>query len=177
MANWPDNPRLIGAPEPRLDGLAKASGRAKYPSDERPDGLLFAAVLHSPHAHAKILKIDTSEAEALPGVKAIHLIAQEGATVRYHGEEILALAAESEEVARDGCRAVKIEFEVLPHAATEEQALSEGAPRLTPRGNTQEGRAQEDGDPDGAMQQAAATVEGSYSLPVITHSDGYWIRE
>ena len=169
MATWPEQTRLIGTEVPRLDGLPKASGRAKYPSDERPDGLLFGAVLHSPHAHAKIAKIDLSEAEAIPGVKAIHLIASEGATVRYHGEEILAVAAESEELARDGCRAIKIDFEVLPHAVTEEQALSEGAPQLTPRGNTQEGRAQEDGNPDEAMGQAAATIEGTYSLPVITH--------
>lgn len=169
MATWPETTKVIHTEVPRLDGLAKASGRAKYPSDERPDGLLFAVVLHSPHAHAKITKIDTSEAESIPGVKAVHLIAQEGATVRYHGEEIAAVAAESEEVARDGCRAIKIDFEVLPHAATEEQALAEGAPKLTPRGNTQEGRAQEDGDPDAALEQAAAKIEGSYSLPVITH--------
>ncbi|RUL87824.1 xanthine dehydrogenase family protein molybdopterin-binding subunit [Tautonia sociabilis] len=169
MASWPDSTRVIGAAVPRLDGLAKASGRAKYPSDERPDGVLFAAILHSPHAHAKITKIDTSKAEAIPGVKAVHLIAEEGATVRYHGEEIAAVAAESEEIARDGCRAIAIEFEVLPHAVTEEQALSDNAPRLTPRGNTQEGRAQQDGDPDAALAEAAATVEGHYSLPVITH--------
>ncbi|MEW4568694.1 xanthine dehydrogenase family protein molybdopterin-binding subunit [Tautonia sp. JC769] len=168
-ALWPDNPRLIGEGVPRLDGLAKASGRAKYPSDERPDGVLFAVVLHSPHAHAKILKIDTSKAEAIPGVKGVYLIANEGATVRYHGEEIAAVAAESEEIARDGCRAIAIEFEVLPHAVTEAQALAEGAPQLTPRGNTQAGRAQEDGDPDAALEEAAARIEGEYSIPVITH--------
>ena len=97
-----------------------------------PEGVLFGWILHSPHAHAKITKIDTSEAEKLPGVKAVHLIAQEGATVRYFGEEIAAVAAETEEQAKDGCRAIKIDFEVLPHAVTIEQALSDDAPQLDP---------------------------------------------
>ena len=55
--NWPENPRLIGTRIPRLDGLLKASGRAKYPSDTRPDGMLFAVMLYSPHAHAKVKSI------------------------------------------------------------------------------------------------------------------------
>ena len=58
MANWPETTRLIGTRIPRLDGLAKASGRAKYPSDVRPEGLLFGVILWSPHAHAKIKSID-----------------------------------------------------------------------------------------------------------------------
>ena len=51
-AAWPEKPRLIGTDVPRLDGLAKASGRAKYPSDVRPEGTLFGVMLYSPHAHA-----------------------------------------------------------------------------------------------------------------------------
>ena len=71
MASWPENPRLIGTRIPRLDGLAKASGQAKYPSDVRPEGMLFGVMLYSPHAHAKIKSIDTSAAEKMPGVKAV----------------------------------------------------------------------------------------------------------
>ena len=166
---WPEKTRLIGTEVTRLDGLSKASGQAKYPSDERPEGLLFACMLYSPHAHAKITKIDTSKAEAIEGVKAVHLMAEQGATLRYFGEEIAAVAAETEELARDGCKAIAVEFEVLPHAVTVEQALAKDAPKLTPRGNTQAGRAQEDGDPDAALKEAAATIEGEYSAPVITH--------
>ncbi len=58
---WPEHPRLIGTKITRLDGLAKASGRAKYPSDTRPEGTLFAVMLYSPHAHAKIKSIETLE--------------------------------------------------------------------------------------------------------------------
>ena len=71
MAAWPENPRLIGNAIPRLDGLAKASGQAKYPSDVRPEGMLFGVMLYSPYAHAKIKSIDTSAAEKMPGVKAV----------------------------------------------------------------------------------------------------------
>ncbi len=169
MANWPSNPTILGTEVPRLDGLAKASGAAKYPSDIIPDGLLFGWMLVNPHAHAKILSIDTSEAEAMPGVKAVHLIANEGTTLRYQAEEIAAVAAETEEIAKDACKAIKVEFEVLPHAVTVEQALADGAPSLTRRGNTQEGREQTDGDPEAALSEAAASIEGTYSVPVITH--------
>ena len=68
MAKWPANPKLIGTRITRLDGMAKASGRAKYPSDEKPQGLLFGVMLYSPYAHAKITSIDTAEAEKMPGI-------------------------------------------------------------------------------------------------------------
>ena len=107
---WPESPRLIGTKIPRLDGLAKASGRAKYPSDSRPEGTLFAVMLYSPHAHAKVKSIDGSAAEKMPGVKAVSLIAKEGTTLRYQGDDIAAVAAETEEQARDGIRAIKVEY-------------------------------------------------------------------
>ncbi|GIW88681.1 MAG: carbon-monoxide dehydrogenase large subunit [Isosphaeraceae bacterium] len=169
MAEWPQNPRLISTEIPRVDGLGKASGRTKYPSDVHPEGMLFAAMLYSPHAHARIKKIDTSRAERIPGVRAIHLLAQEGATLRYQGDDIAAVAADTEEIARDGVRAIEVEYEVLPHVATESQAMAEGAPRVNPRGNVQKGRAQINGDPDAAIETADAVIEGEYSVPVITH--------
>jgi len=169
MATWPQNPRLISSDVTRLDGLGKATGTIKYPSDIRPDGLLFGALLYSPHARAKLTKLDTGPAERMKGVHAVHVIAEPGAELRYQGEEIAAVAAETEEIARDAIRAIVAEYDVLPHAVTEAQSKAENAPELTRRGNLQEGRAQTDGDPDGAIQSAAATIEASYSMPVITH--------
>ena len=160
---WPENPRLIGTKVPRLDGLAKASGRAKYPSDIRPEGTLFAVMLYSPHAHAKIKSIDTSAAEKLPGVKAVVAIAKEGTTLRYQGDDIAAVAAETEEQARDAVRAIKVEYEVLPHVVTEPQAMAPGAPEVFKGGNVRKGRAQTKGKPDEAMAKADATIEGTYS--------------
>src|SRR6478752_568522 len=161
MAAWPENPRLISTNIPRIDGLLKASGRAKYPSDERPQGLLFGVMLYSPHAHAKVTSIDTSAAEKSPGVKAVHVIAKEGATLHYQGDDIAAVAAETEEQARDAVRAIKVVYEILPHVVTEAQAMASGAPEIvkgTP-GNVRKARAVVKGDPVAAMDKAAATIE------------------
>jgi xanthine dehydrogenase YagR molybdenum-binding subunit len=169
MASWPEQTRLIGTEIPRIDGLAKASGRAKYPSDERPKGTLFGVMLYSPHAHARIKSIDTSKAEGMPGVKGVVVIAGEGKTVRYQGDDIAAVAAETEEQARDAARAIAVEFEVLDHVVTEESAMAEGAPKVSQRGNVVAGRAQVNGNPDLAMGEAEVVLEGTYSVPVITH--------
>ena len=167
---WPENPRLIGTRITRLDGLAKASGRAKYPSDTRPEGTLFAVMLYSPHAHAKIKSIDVSAAEKMPGVKAVMTVAAGGATpLRYQGDDIAAVAAESEEQARDAVRAIKVEYEVLPHVVTEHQAMAEGAPEVFKGGNVRKGRTQSQGNAEQAMAKADVVIEGTYSLPVVTH--------
>lgn len=167
--SWPEKPKVINTRYPRLDGMAKASGRAKYPSDERPEGTLFGVVLYSPHAHAKIKTLDSSAAEKMPGVKAIEVIAGPGKTVRYHGDDIAIVAAETEEQARDAARAIKIEYEILPHAATEQQAMAPNAPQVVNGGNVRKGRAQTQGNPDDGLQKADAVIEGTYFAPVITH--------
>lgn len=169
MAKWPENPRLIGTSIPRLDGMGKATGKTKYPSDVKPEGMLFGVMLYSPHAHARIKSIDTSKAEAIPGVRAVHVINGEGKTLRYQGDDIAAVAADTEELALDGARAIKVEYEILPHAVTEEQAMAPDAPALSGRGNVQKGRAQTNGEPDAAFEKADAVVEATYSMPVVTH--------
>ena len=169
MANWPANPNLIGKSIPRLDGLLKASGKAKYPSDVRPEGTLFGVMLYSPYAHAKVTSIDLSPAETMPGVKAVIGIAKAGTVLRYHGDDIAAVAAETEEQARDAIRAIKVEYQVLPHVVTEAQSLAEGAPQVFQNGNVRRGRSQTKGKPDDAMAKAEVTSEGTYSVPLITH--------
>lgn len=168
MAKWPSNPRLIGSRVKRLDGLAKASGRAKYPSDVRPEGTLFGAMLFSPHAHARVKSVDTSAAEKMPGVKAVHVIKKEG-TVRYQGDDVAAVAAETEEQARDAVRAIKVEYEVLPHVVTEAQAMAPDAPKIATSGNVRKGRSNVRGKPEEEMAKADAVIEATYSVPVITH--------
>src|SRR5262245_47330587 len=141
MAAWPDNPRLIGTRIPRIDGMGKASGKTKYPSDVHPPGLLFGVMLYSPYAHAKVTSIDTSAAERLPGVKAVHVIKDAGKLLRYNGDDVAAVAAETEEQACDAVHAIKVQYEVLPHAVTEEQARNESAPQIVKGGNVKKGRA------------------------------------
>ena len=149
MAEWPATPNLIGKRIPRLDGLAKASGKAKYPSDVRPEGTLFGVMLYSPYAHAKVKSIDISAAEKMPGVKAVIAIAKAGTTLRYHGDDIAAVAAETEEQARDAVRAIKVEYEVLPHVATEALSMAEGAPEVFKGGNVRKGREPDQGQARG----------------------------
>ena len=180
MANWPENPRLISTDVPRLDGLIKATGKAKYPSDIHPEGMLYAVMLYSSHARAKISKIDISKAEKIPGVRGIHLIVKEGDMVRFHGDDIAAVAADTEELARDGALAIDITYEVLPHVVTEPQAMAEGAPVVregrNSTSNVAKSNVQERLDKklegkgiDAAFETADAVIEGTYSVPVITH--------
>ncbi|HEV3166370.1 MAG TPA: xanthine dehydrogenase family protein molybdopterin-binding subunit [Isosphaeraceae bacterium] len=173
MATWPENPRLISTNIPRIDGLAKASGRAKYPSDVKPAGLLFGVMLYSPYAHAKIKSIDTSKAESMPGVKAVVALKKADSELRYQGDDIAAVAAETEAQARDAVRAIKVDYQVLPHAVTEEQAMAEGAPEIVKGNgvvrNTRPGRANTTGTPDEALAKADASIDATYSVPVITH--------
>src|SRR5215472_9392195 len=123
--SWPKKRRLIGSKIRRLDGPAKATGKAKYSYDINRPGMLHAIMLRSPHAHAKIKSLDSADAEKMSGFKGIYLVKKVGDELFYAGDEILAIAADTEEHAHDAVRAVKIEYEVLPHIVKEEDALKE----------------------------------------------------
>src|SRR5947207_15975140 len=110
VSKWPQKRRLIGTRVPRVDGPDKATGRAKYSYDVNPKGLLQAVMLRCPHAHAKIKSIDTSAAEKVKGFKALYQIKKDGDECYFAGDEILAIAADTEEHAHDAARAVKIEY-------------------------------------------------------------------
>ena len=173
MPSWPAAPELLGKPTPRIDGPAKATGRARYTYDIHRPGMLYARILRSPHAHARVRSIDLSAAEKAPGVKAVlpivDLSKPETAVVRYQGEEIAAVAAETEEQARDAVRLIKVDYEVLPHLATVEQAMRPEAPRVFPEGNVRAGLVEEEGDIEAGFKAAAHIVEGVYSTQVQTH--------
>jgi xanthine dehydrogenase YagR molybdenum-binding subunit len=173
---WPPRAEhvLLGTSITRLDGPAKAQGRAKYAYDVVRPGMLYARVLGSPHAHARIKAIDLGPAEKLAGVKAaIALIdpaAGEAAKVRYQGEHIAAVAATTEEIAEDAVRLIEVEYEVLPHLATVEQAMRPEAPLVFPKGNVTQPNRREDGKVDEALAAAVHVVEGTYSTQVQTHT-------
>ncbi len=161
---WPpmEKRRIMGKPTKRVDGPAKASGRAKYASDFNRSELLHAVILTSPHAHARIVSIDTSEAEKMDGVTAVHLMSKPGTEVQWEGAEIVAVAATTEELAKDAARKIKVQYEVLPHLVREED-LSKAGNRAKAAGE------QVTGDPDKAFQEAEVVSEGEYGIPVITH--------
>src|SRR5690348_4631571 len=101
---WPQERRLIGKKTQRIDGPDKATGRAKYSFDINRPGLLHARILRCPYAHAKLVSIDMAPAEKMPGVKAVHMIAKLGQQLYYAGDEVAALAADTEEHATDALR-------------------------------------------------------------------------
>ncbi|MGE5346455.1 MAG: xanthine dehydrogenase family protein molybdopterin-binding subunit [Acidithiobacillales bacterium] len=117
--------RVFGGRGPRLDGRFKTTGKAVFTHDVRREGLLYGRVLRSPHAHARIVSIDTSKLAAMPGVV---FFTPDKKVVRYQGEAVLALAAPSPEGADDALRAVAVAYDLLPHVVTLEEAMADGAP-------------------------------------------------
>ncbi|MFZ7092635.1 xanthine dehydrogenase family protein molybdopterin-binding subunit [Primorskyibacter sp. 2E233] len=137
--------KLVGTRPNRPDGLDKVTGRARYGADISAPGMLFAAVVRSPHAHARIVKIDASKAEALEGVKAVVTRAdfptgltgedwnlQEntiaGDVALYDGHAVAAVAATSALLAQDAARLIEVEYEVLPHVTEVDEAIKPDAP-------------------------------------------------
>ncbi|HVR75578.1 MAG TPA: xanthine dehydrogenase family protein molybdopterin-binding subunit [Planctomycetota bacterium] len=163
MPSWPEKRQIIGTSVRRLDGPLKVSGKAKYSHDRNLPGLLHAKFLRSPHARAKIASLDIDSVASMPGVKATHVVKGAGSDLFYAGDEIAAVAAETEDLARDAVRAIKIEYEVLPHVSNEEDALKMGGDAVKAP-NVQQG-----GDVEQALKDAQKTVEGFYGAPVVTH--------
>jgi CO/xanthine dehydrogenase Mo-binding subunit len=143
--------KWVGTRPIRPDGFDKVTGKARYGADQIMSGMLYGRVVRSPHAHARIVSIDTSAAEAMPGVKAVITgadfpdLAERGARqpeidvatnamardkVRYEGHPVAAVAATTREQARAAAAAVVVEYEVLPHVLTVDEAMADGAPLL-----------------------------------------------
>jgi xanthine dehydrogenase YagR molybdenum-binding subunit len=135
---WPaaEQRSLIGKRISRVDGPDKVSGRAKYTYDVHRPGMLFGKVVRSPHAHAKVVSVDTSAAEKMPGVKAVHVIQGPGSEIQWAGDDIVVIAAVDERAAADAARAVKVEYQPLPHFVddfTQPQNVPESTGPLTQR--------------------------------------------
>src|SRR5260370_10930016 len=135
--------------------------------------MLHAGMLGSPYGRAKVKTLDTSAAEKMPGVKAVHVIAGPGKELFYAGDEIVGLAADTEEHAHDGLRAIKIEYEVLDHIVTEKEALKEPNRKTLPGGNQLNNvaprRDSTAGNVAEAFQKADFVHEGDYGVPTISH--------
>lgn len=185
LAVWPADADLavVGQPHPRLEGREKVTGRAQYASDVRLPGQLYARVLRSPLPHARITAIDTAAAEALPGVHAVLCMAnapdidwyQEGklfeTTLRFAGDEIAAVAAESEEIAADALRLIQLELEPLPFVIEITAALRPDAPKLHDGGNVAgEPIVYERGDVAAGLKEAEVVVERSFTTSAALHN-------
>ena len=141
----------IGKSRPRIDAVQQVTGRLIYGNDLYRPGMLHAAAKYSEHRHARILSIDCSAAERLPGVHAVITakdvpVNQNGSgiygifdqpvlaedVVRYRGDAVAVVAAESKDIARAAADAIKVEYEVLPAVTSVDEALAQGAPLVHP---------------------------------------------
>jgi aerobic carbon-monoxide dehydrogenase large subunit len=178
--------RTIGARIPRNEDPRLLAGRGRFVDDIRPRDVLHAAVLRSPHAHARILRIDTTQARALPGVSLVLTAAELGELnqptplliphpnlhhprtptplardeARYVGEPVALVVAESRYVAEDALALIDVDWQPLPAVASIEAALADGAPLVHADvpGNHAAHVAQRVGDPDGAFARAARVL-------------------
>ncbi len=168
---------------PRLEGPLKVTGRAKYTYDIKLPGMLWGRMVGAAVPHAEVVKIDTSKAEALPGVKAVWTT--ESRTVRFAGQDVAAVAATTPEIAEDAARLIEITYNEKPFITDLEKAMEAGAPPVysleqvpgnpaIPRnGNIlgpQTGRGLKRGDVAAGLSEAEVSVEGTYRVSVHTHS-------
>src|SRR5579885_2935410 len=203
--------RVVGQKERRVDARPLVTGAPVYASEFEQPNMLHARILHSPHAHANIVRIDKSKALALPGVHAVltwedvprvpHSTAGQpypepspydtyllDNRVRYVGDWVAFVAAESEALAEEALSLIDVEYEVLPAVFDPLEAMQEGAPQLhepdvTPPnaannfGNIYDAAHNiaaheliERGDFQAAMREADLIVEGEYRVPWISHA-------
>ncbi|EYS97727.1 4-hydroxybenzoyl-CoA reductase [Cupriavidus sp. SK-4] len=172
---------IVGSSTPQVTAREKVMGRAQYAGDIKLPGMLHAKVLRSPHPHARIVRIDTAAAKALPGVKLVmtgHDVPARNwgphrkeqrilacGVVRHVGEEVAAVVAVSEEIARDALDLVRIEYEALPALLTPAAALADGAPEIH-AGTRNIGHEMRivRGDVDAAFDACAAVYEATYDM-------------
>ena len=172
----------MGKPRPRVEAPLKVTGRAKYTYDVKLPGMLYGRMIGAEVPAGEILAIDTSKAEALPGVKAVWTA--DSRIVRFAGQDVAAVAAVSPEIAMDAARLVKVTYKERPFAPELREAMKDGAPLVydldkspagkdVPRkGNVfgpGRGRGNR-GDVEKGFAEAEVVHEGTYYCAVHTHS-------
>ena len=189
--------KSVGTRPIRHDGYDKVTGRAAYGSDIILPGMLHGKILRSPHAHAVIKSIDTSRAEAAPGVHAVitsadlpeyenkPVIGPSGGPpqnlyhlsrkilargkVLFRGHPIAAIAADSVHEAEEALDLIEVEYEVLPAVTTAEDAMAEGAPQLHPefKNNIASHSRLEIGDLDKGFEEADIVIEREFRTSTV----------
>ncbi len=177
----------IGKNVPKVDAYEKVIGSAIYGHDLKLPGMLHGKILRSAHAHARIIKIDTRKALRLPGVKAVITAADvkcanlgfvadnpvlKGDKVRSYRDEVAAVAAISEEVAREACRLIEVKYRPLPPVFNVFEAMAEGAPLVhedCPGNRVKFGYEFTHGDVDAALKRCRHVVSGEYSTHYQAH--------
>ncbi len=176
--------KQLGKPRPRMEAPLKVTGRAKYTYDIKLPGMLYGQMIGAAIPAGEIVSVDTSKAEALPGVKAVWVA--DSRNVRFAGQDVAAVAAVSPEVAEDAARLVNVTYKERPFVHELRAAMKDGAPLVyemdkTPAGRdiplkgnvagpTGGGRGGGRGDVEKGFAEAEVAHEGTYYCPVHTHS-------
>jgi xanthine dehydrogenase YagR molybdenum-binding subunit len=185
-APWKET-AIVGKKVPRVDGYARVSGAAVYPSDMFLPDMLFGAILRCPHPHARVKKVDASEAEKMPGVRAVITGASPEADLqcpysekvktrlfdelcRFEGETVAAVAAETPCQARDALHAIRVEYEVLPHVVDARLALRPDAPNVHAGGNKFNTKTSSRGDVERGFAAADEVVELEFRTEAEVHT-------
>ena len=181
----PEKPlRVAGVGHPRVDGYARTTGDARFAVDVQLPRMTLGRVLRSPVPHARIRKIDTSEAEKVPGVLGIMTYANAPKIrwyrnsflfdphIRYEGDEVAFVVAETEVALEEALRRIHVEYEELPFVLEAEEAMKPNAPRLFKNGNIRDGkpRVYQRGDVEKGFAEADAVVEDTYRTQVVHHA-------
>ena len=171
---------VVGRDVPRTDAIPKVTGAATYVADMHVPGMLHAAVLRSPHPHARIVSIDVGAAAAMPGVKTVltgedtprrkwgafrpDLYPLAIGKVRYVGDEVAAVAATDPAIARAAVDRITVQYEVLPAVLSIDEALAAGAPLVhdDAAGNVAHHFNFERGDVDAGFRASDVIVEGTW---------------
>src|SRR5215207_128638 len=192
--------QVVGNPTPRVEGELKVSGKAKYAVDVTLPGMLWGKIYRSPIASGKIKRIDVSKAEALPGLHAVVTgkdcaglrigrrlydmpIIADG-EVRFIGEKVAAVAADSEDICDEALNLIEVEYEETEPLLDPAEALKPGAKLLHPDVMTYKGLPSPlkeptndfvyvtwgKGDPDAGFRQADVIVENTFTTPVVHQS-------
>jgi CO/xanthine dehydrogenase Mo-binding subunit len=180
-----DSLNVVGKPVSRVDGYDKVSGTALYTFDLNLPRMTWAATLRCPHPHAEIVAIDTGAAEELPGVLAIlthrntpkipwfdNTSSLFDPHLRYAGDEVACVAAESESIAKEAIKHIKVEYKILPFTVEYLEAHKESAPKIHKNGNLQGGKPNfyKRGDPKKGFEEADVVVEDTFSTSVVVHN-------
>lgn len=178
---------VVGRPRIRIDAPSKVLGTASYVGDLQTDGAAYGAVLRSPHHHARILALDTGPAQAHPGVLAVltaaDVLGRNGfgvivpdqpvladGTVRFEGEAVALVVAESESAARQALHLVHVEYEPLPQVFDPEQALQPDSTLVHPEGNLLGHRQMRRGNAETALRAAEVVVAPTFETPFVDHA-------
>ncbi|MBW2691212.1 MAG: xanthine dehydrogenase family protein molybdopterin-binding subunit [Deltaproteobacteria bacterium] len=167
---------VVGKPLPVKDAVEKVTGSLKYAVDLKVPDMVYGKILRSPHAHARIKRIDSSEAEALPGVLGVLTAADTPGRIwkgcwfnyrgkvldeiaRFVGDEVAAVAATSEAIAEAALDLIAIDYEVLPAVFEAERALASDAPQIREEGNARDPFVVEWGDLEKGQRDADFIIE------------------